>query len=558
MLDFASITRWLQQSEHKISCQASSYALTRYQIPIELLLIDTKECRLVRGQTDWEFVALSYVWGRTDMLVNEQNILPELMQEEALSTHAFHGRKIPPVVTDAMKLVSSAGERYLWVDSLCIVQDSQKKHDDMALMDVIYSRAKFTIVSLDGESASSSIPGVCPNSRRPPMLKYYSGKFTFTSVPPRLEDLAEKAVHTTRGWTYQEVILSKKRLYLSEQGTYVRCICDGSVVSSGQGIDVGKHLSLLRSPTPDHTHSIDDYCQHWTAYTLLVEGYTTRHLSYKEDILGAFAGVSSILAEALDCKFLHGAMLNMLTQYILFQPDKIASRRLNAGGEFMYPSWTWAGWEGRITWPIVDSSLSRSPKESFEWNDLRIDVSIEDEINLRYLPDGAHGLFGTINDRSCNGRSFSTLPLRQVRQQDRRIDSPLIRLYHKATILPGHPHLRFRTAVAVAKSFDYKDSHIFLKGARRSFLKTSVGRLLVIYEREKSHFLDPNNSQFSLVAISRTTDHSLFSRDPRHGRIQLLVVKKLDSGFEEKVGVAIFDSQEWDLLTLKRREVVLV
>ncbi|KAH7078937.1 hypothetical protein BKA63DRAFT_601182 [Paraphoma chrysanthemicola] len=39
----------------------------------------------------------------------------------------LHGKQLPNVVKDAMELVRLLGERYLWVDSLCIVQDDAKR-----------------------------------------------------------------------------------------------------------------------------------------------------------------------------------------------------------------------------------------------------------------------------------------------------------------------------------------------------------------------------------------------------------------------------------------------
>jgi len=57
-----------------------------------------------------------------------------------------------------MSVVRLAGERYLWVDSLCIPQDqSDWKHDAIASLHVIFVLAVFTIIAMTGEKAESGL-----------------------------------------------------------------------------------------------------------------------------------------------------------------------------------------------------------------------------------------------------------------------------------------------------------------------------------------------------------------------------------------------------------------
>lgn len=63
---------------------------------MNLFLIDTEEHRLVRGRSEWEYVALSYVWGRTEMLSNQRNIVSDLIQKGSLSPSTAYGRQLTP------------------------------------------------------------------------------------------------------------------------------------------------------------------------------------------------------------------------------------------------------------------------------------------------------------------------------------------------------------------------------------------------------------------------------------------------------------------------------
>lgn len=55
--------------------------------------------------------------------------------------------KLPAAVQDAIVLVQKFGERYLWVDCLCIVQDDEKTRAQVDHMGYIYSGAYLTVIA---------------------------------------------------------------------------------------------------------------------------------------------------------------------------------------------------------------------------------------------------------------------------------------------------------------------------------------------------------------------------------------------------------------------------
>jgi hypothetical protein len=66
-----------------------------------------------------------------------------------------------------MVLVRRLGERYPWVDSLCIVQDdAAHKHRDIWRMDIVYMMAFVTVVAAHRQNADASLPGIRPRTRR--------------------------------------------------------------------------------------------------------------------------------------------------------------------------------------------------------------------------------------------------------------------------------------------------------------------------------------------------------------------------------------------------------
>ena len=60
-----------------------------------------------------------------------------------------------------MFVVASIGETYLWVDSLCIIQDDlEDLRHNLREMHRIYSHANLTIAATYGDNADAGIPGL--------------------------------------------------------------------------------------------------------------------------------------------------------------------------------------------------------------------------------------------------------------------------------------------------------------------------------------------------------------------------------------------------------------
>jgi hypothetical protein len=62
------------------------------------------------------------------------------------------------MIADAIHFVRQIGERYLWIDSLCIVQDdTSQKHGLINNKDLIFSSALLTIIAATGRDANAGL-----------------------------------------------------------------------------------------------------------------------------------------------------------------------------------------------------------------------------------------------------------------------------------------------------------------------------------------------------------------------------------------------------------------
>jgi Heterokaryon incompatibility protein (HET) len=184
------------------------------------MLVDTKlEC-LVSLSSAEEYFALSYVWGGTTLLRATSATVDHLREPGSLRRY----RDLPQVVRDAMTVVRRLRYRYLWVDSLCIIQDSPDKHAHIASMDIIYAQATVTIVALDGTNASKPLPGVNELSRLPIVNYQRIGDRNFVSEPPyTLDSHLSGSPYQSRGWTLQEWAIPSRLLYFSAQQVIYEC-----------------------------------------------------------------------------------------------------------------------------------------------------------------------------------------------------------------------------------------------------------------------------------------------------------------------------------------------
>jgi len=138
-----------------------------------------------------------------------------------MDKNTAHRDQISQVIQDAMDLVSALGERHLWVDTLCIVQDDEEtKHDLISKIDVIYAGAVAVIVTLVCKDSNPDIPGV---RRRTRILRPAAGRMVLSGSrkthpsTSRLRILHTKAErgHSSTGCCLECVFISQGQRYIS-------------------------------------------------------------------------------------------------------------------------------------------------------------------------------------------------------------------------------------------------------------------------------------------------------------------------------------------------------
>ena len=381
-IDLGLAGMWLHdcESNHGSHCSEQSWS-SSVQPPPSLRAIDVQDLCVVHVPNlhVHRFVALSYVWGAPGLetLTLSSFNIDKLKRKNGLLEFS---NWIPTTIKDAIKVVKAIGERYLWVDALCIVQDvnDDEKRDQIAAMDWLYSKAILTIIAADGRNSMDGLRGFRPDSRSIKQDSVEAAPGVHLLTPIQVPQDLDSTIWNARAWTFQERLLSRRLLiFKSGQMTWH---CRGVIAHEDMpAADTGEPYKSLRWLTlqkqylasdgkvdgsimifPDQsTHIVRSAT--FKQYAKLIAQYTHRQMTNDGDILNALGGLLHIFRQFFKFPMKYGLPEILFDVALLWQPaEKLVQRR--AGGS-KFPSWSWAGWKGRVRYEepfhaAVDDKLS--------------------------------------------------------------------------------------------------------------------------------------------------------------------------------------------------------
>jgi hypothetical protein len=320
--------------------------------------------RLHVGEFDGDYACLSYCWGG-DQFKTTRATLEKLMAEIPTASLSL-------TVADAVEVTRRLGLRYLWVDALCIVQDSDEdKAREIVRMGAIYKNAAVTIAAATARAASegflrsqrtvrsAAVRFWLPNGDVGVVRVAYTERFDFG------EDRShEDHPLDGRGWCLQESLLSPRLLIFSTFNVERRCQA-GRIEFTGGGA-FGKQHSIsatLRLPPGifggatkrqllenmlDATSGIDDHHPR-NIWRSIVCRYTTRKLTDPNDRLATLAGIAGELQRVWGDEYLFGMWTKMLPWTMSWTAVQPGSRLALA------PTWSWASVTSAVGFESVHS-----------------------------------------------------------------------------------------------------------------------------------------------------------------------------------------------------------
>ena len=121
---------------------------------------------------------------------------------------------IPRTIRDAMLVCERLAIPYLWVDALCIEQDSPGFNAHLRMMNDIYASAYLTLAAAAGEDSWAGWPGVLPNSRKIHQTSIAKDGCDIGLATPHFLSSVIRSPWANRGWTSRNDYFLSGYLYL--------------------------------------------------------------------------------------------------------------------------------------------------------------------------------------------------------------------------------------------------------------------------------------------------------------------------------------------------------
>ena len=392
-------------------------------IDVGLLDEDTQP-RLIRSSeldsSNARYITLSHSWGPK----------PELTNPTLAGNFGDRLQKLPEMpltFQQAIKLVRRIGHRYLWTDSICIVQDDP---DDMkaefSTMSSVYGNAALNILA---SSSANSTQG-CYNpgglsTLHPCVLKWESQGVMIQPVMPSWDEVtsgSEGGPLSQRGWVVQERHLARRAVHFTPRRLVWECLSMRAYKdypnpsypypSNLQANPQSRFGAFqMWHPFP-MTGGLGDYLGVQTtivnpenvyhSWLKLVAEYTSKKLTKESDKLWAIAGLARATNDITQDKYLAGIWRKDLLRQLCWHSNE--RRTFNSKPSiYRAPSWSWAAIDGTVRYPTFDYS----PKDY--GNSMAPEV-VEAAVELQ-----SNDVFGPVNGgflklRGCMAQVIPAVP----------------------------------------------------------------------------------------------------------------------------------------------------
>ncbi|KAI0545061.1 heterokaryon incompatibility protein-domain-containing protein [Xylaria curta] len=321
-----------------------------------------------KADADKRYIALSHCWGQTlDIKTTKSNY-------EAFKK-SIEWNALPKTFREAIKVTKALGVRFIWIDSLCIVQDDLQDWEiQAAKMSSIYQNAYLTLAATGAAGSSEGlflprsdtykISGVHNKLPYTIHVRQTLDHSPFQAFPN--PSLAGQRVRELpgmkRAWMLQEQILSPRLLHFTEHELIWECqsdiLCECGFVHLNWKKEIFGFKSNIISSAGDSSKGIPN----WYA---TMQSYIPRGLTYDRDRLPAISALSKLFSELGSLgTYYAGIWASEIIVGLMWQASQ-PGRRTHPDGLFdsKPPTWSWASVEScRVQWQLLDSRYEQKPE----------------------------------------------------------------------------------------------------------------------------------------------------------------------------------------------------
>ncbi|KAF5556870.1 hypothetical protein FMEXI_923 [Fusarium mexicanum] len=335
--------------------------------PTRLIHIGSKaqQPRLVIPSKAVPYIALSYCWGTENTVTLTEATLIPFQNEIPLAT-------LPTTIRDAIATTRDLGYEYLWVDALCIIQDSKPDWiKESSQMGSIYGSAALTLAAAGAPSVKDSIfSRRDPRAVRPCVTNiiqssvYHRASYPWAIYPHQPERLLFDTINESplsrRAWALQELLVSPRTLVFGSKQLVWSCATTEASETFPIGLDpkfssvVNERASLsyLRQQLMRASKLEEEPSEFWNDF---ISRYTKARLTFSSDTLVALQGIVERITEARrglnkgtpELEYIAGLWRDgNFQQSLLWRPK--AGTSPSRPDYYRAPSWSWASLDGEV------------------------------------------------------------------------------------------------------------------------------------------------------------------------------------------------------------------
>lgn len=257
---------------------------------------------------------------------------------------------------NAVHITRNIDVRYLWIDSLCIVQDDFQDWDrESPKMGYIYMNSIVNIAATslkDGDGGCLTTQTNRKSMRIPvdPENASVAGHIYIRNPLKPFYEAVNDGPLTKRAWVQQERLLSRRTLHCAKDQMHWECH-DACESEDGTMEHISAQTKSTLSFGNPSTLSLiegekDSVYKRWYE---VVYDYSSRNMTKATDKLPALSGIANLVAKCTSDQYLAGLWRRDLAYGLLWCANRKDAPRLTRPPLWRAPSWSWAALDGSIT-----------------------------------------------------------------------------------------------------------------------------------------------------------------------------------------------------------------
>ncbi|KZL83337.1 hypothetical protein CI238_12546 [Colletotrichum incanum] len=264
----------------------------------------------------------------------------------------------PVVFEEAATVARRLGIQYLWIDTICIIQDDKQDWEtEAAKMADIFEDATITIAASSSPDPTVSFLGLRPLSFRDIQLNHEfrdENQTVLFKARRRISlGMHAKSHQTTgvdpldsRAWGLQEKELSTR--LISFTGAEIQWKCQQQLLCECQNTSFPLKNIFRSHPTPLDGNRNDECFKEWHK---IVQKYTSRNLTLIADRIPALAGLATKFSAVAGATYMAGLWKENLLQDLSWQRD--ARTPLEIVPRYLGPSYSWVSIAGSSDYALA-------------------------------------------------------------------------------------------------------------------------------------------------------------------------------------------------------------